>query len=360
MSRAIAAAASASRWTSIVIWARSSASLRRPSRSGSRRRSGAAGAGPSCGSWAGSRSGGSPRSRRAGPGTRRRRRPREYSRVGEGLEARIGAEMRGGPLPGRADGVETGPGCLPLVLGGQPLARPAGEGVGVVPGDMEDGLRRIERGVAAAGGPQPAARPVPLPVHRRLGAGVLDEGGVFAVGDRQAVDLEGGELDRVAAALVVVGEALVEGRAPISCSPASSATASDAAGARQGVRAGRGDGAARSRRPSAAAAASSRCADARARAASRRRSRLAAVGPRRPLPGPPRRAPPACAHGRRPGRSAARRRAGSAARRGSCAGSRSRRRSGRGRRAGARARRSSAPATAPRSWRCGPGPRREG
>ena len=71
--------------------------------------------------------------------------------------------------------------------------------------------------------------PVALPVQRRLGAGLLDEGDVRAVADRGSVDLEGGELDRVAGALVVVGEAA--GGAPISYSPASIATISGPLGA---------------------------------------------------------------------------------------------------------------------------------
>ena len=47
-----------------------------------------------------------------------------------------------------------------------------------------------------AGGVDPALA-VALPVQRRLGAGVLHEGDVRAVGDRGSIDLEGGELDRV-------------------------------------------------------------------------------------------------------------------------------------------------------------------
>ena len=53
-----------------------SVGLRRPWRSGCRRISGGARAGPSCGSWAGSRRGGSPRPPRAAPCGRARRRPR--------------------------------------------------------------------------------------------------------------------------------------------------------------------------------------------------------------------------------------------------------------------------------------------
>ena len=56
--------------------------------------------------------------------------------------------------------------------------------------------------------PDPAALAVALPVHRRLGAGLLHEGDVVAVGDRGPVDPERRQLDRVAGPLVVVGEAL--------------------------------------------------------------------------------------------------------------------------------------------------------
>ena len=65
----------------------------------------------------------------------------------------------------------------------------------------------VDRLAPAARGVDPAAVAVALPVQRRLGAGVLHERGVRAVGDRGSIDLEGGQLDRVARALVVVGEA---------------------------------------------------------------------------------------------------------------------------------------------------------
>ena len=57
--------------------------------------------------------------------------------------------------------------------------------------------------------PSPLA--VALPVQRRLGAGLLHELEIRGVGDRSSIDLEGGELDRVAGALVVVGEAVGRG-----------------------------------------------------------------------------------------------------------------------------------------------------
>ena len=103
---------------------------------------------------------------------------------------------------------------LPLELGRQPLACPAGECVGLVPVDVDHGLCRIQRLAAAECRVDPAVA-VALPVHRRLGAGVGDELGEGAVGDRGAVDREGVELDLVARALVVVGEA-GRGPAPIS------------------------------------------------------------------------------------------------------------------------------------------------
>ena len=251
-------------------------------------------------------------------------------RVGESLEARVGAEVGGGPLPGVADRLQPRPGRLPLELGRQPLAGPAGDRRR--PGPRRRG-RRAARGRAAPRRPRRSAHPaapVALPVQRRLGAGLLHELGIGAVGDRGSIDLEGGELDAVAAALVVVGEAARRG---------ADLVLAGRDGDRLRALPGRVDGEqgrdqlrARSPRPSAAAAASSRCAGARARAAARRRSLRAAAGPRRRARGrrPP--APRACAHARRPCRRAARRRAGSAARHGSCAGSRSRRRSGRARR----------------------------
>ena len=129
----------------------------------------------------------------------------------------------------------------------------------------------------------------------------------------------------MAGALVVVGEA-VGGRRRSRSSPPSTRTISGPS-ATGSAAAGAVDlDAARSPRPSAAAAASSRCAGARGRAASRRRSRRASSGSLgieldlvEHLEGPLADLVHVGAHlvGR----------AGSAARRGSCAGSRSRRRS---------------------------------
>ena len=242
---------------------------------------------------------------------------------------------------------------LPLELGRQSLPGPAGERVR---------LRANRRGRRAASGSSsfgaahrgsdPAPLAVALPVARRLGARIGDVLREGSVGDRRAVDLERLQHDRVPRALVVVGEP-VRPAAPISCSPPSTATISGPSPTlarvdRLGLRR------ARSSRPSAAAAASSRCAGARGRSASRRGSRREGARPR--PRGRLRRAPRACARG--PPHVGAQlvaaqdRRAGC----GSSAGSRSRRRGGPARRASARARPPAAPATAPRSWRYGPGP----
>ena len=55
--------------------------------------------------------------------------------------------------------------------------------------------------------PRPVAVAGRLPVHRRLGPGVLDELDVGAVAHRRPLDLERGELDLVLRPLVVIGEA---------------------------------------------------------------------------------------------------------------------------------------------------------
>ncbi len=225
-----------------------------------------------------------------------------------------------------------------------------------MPGDVDHRVGRVDRRPPAHRGADPGAVAVALPVQRRLRSGRLHELGVRSVADRGSIDLEGSQLDPVAPALVVVGEAAVGGADLVGAGGDGDHLAVRRERPPRCPRAA----AARSRRPSAAAAASSRCAGARGRAASRRRTLPSAADPRRRRRSRPCRAPRACARGRRPCRRAGRRRAGSAARRGSCAGSRSRRRSGRDRRASARGRRSSGPARAPRSWRCGRGPRRAG
>src|ERR1700746_2297756 len=62
-------------------------------------------------------------------------------RVGKGLEAGIGEEVRAGPLPGPAHRLQRGRRRLPLPLARQSLAGPAGEGGGLAPGDVGQRLR---------------------------------------------------------------------------------------------------------------------------------------------------------------------------------------------------------------------------
>ncbi len=218
-------------------------------------------------------------------------------RVGKGAKSRIAVEVRGGPLPDVAEhlhrarvgggivvsagrggaepeeveigavAVRPGGRGLPLELGRQTLARPAGEGVGAVPVDVGHGAPRVERLATPEGGRHPAVA-LSLPVHRRLGARVGDELGVGAVGDRGAVDLERRQLDRVARPLVVVGEARCRGADLVGAGLDRDHLGP--LGDRLGRRPTRRPGRARSRRPSAAAGAWSRCAGTRGRAASRR------------------------------------------------------------------------------------------
>ena len=86
--------------------------------------------------------------------------------VGKGLEAGIGKEVRRGPLPGLADALEARAGGLPLLLARQALARPAGEGVGLVPGDVEDRAGRPDRG-----GSSPSRAPSASAARRRCPRG---------------------------------------------------------------------------------------------------------------------------------------------------------------------------------------------
>ena len=126
--------------------------------------------------------------------------------VGERLKAGVGEEVRGGPLPDLTDALQAGPGGLPLVLVGSRL--PAQR--------AKASASSQETWTTGASGSTGSRRPiavrsqpldVALPVHRRLGAGLLHERDIRRIGDRGSIDLEGGELDRVAGALVVVGEA---------------------------------------------------------------------------------------------------------------------------------------------------------
>ena len=104
---------------------------------------------------------------------------------------------------------------LPLGLGGQARVVRSGEGVGLEPGDVAGGrlgvprrdLRVIDDVVLLLPGPA-LVRPPLAP----LVAAALAEAHPAGVADRQSRDLEGGMLDRVARALVVVGETL-RGRA---------------------------------------------------------------------------------------------------------------------------------------------------
>ncbi len=181
---------------------------RRPSRSGGRRRSGAAAAGPSCGSWAActsrlGRPGAAPqhlvaRRRRRPPSTRGRGTPRSPGRRGSPRSWSI-------PRPAPTRRARGAAASHSNSVGSRLPAQRAKASASSQETWMTGGPGRRGRG-----GPSPATPSRPrrrLPVHRRLGPRLLDEGDVGAVGHRGSVDLEGGELDRVAGPLVVVGEA---------------------------------------------------------------------------------------------------------------------------------------------------------
>src|SRR5262249_37934351 len=122
------------------------------------------------------------------------------------LEAWVGAEVRRSPLPTLANALESRRRRLPLLLGRQALARPASEGVGLVPGNMEDGVGRVDRVATSHRRQHPPPGTVALPIHRGLGARVLHELEIRSIRRWGSIDLECGELDPVARTLVVVGE----------------------------------------------------------------------------------------------------------------------------------------------------------
>ena len=67
----------------------------------------------------------------------------------------------------------------------------------------------------------PAAIPIALPVHRRIGSGLLQIGHVRGIGHRGSIEQEGGQLDPVPGPLVVIREPNV-GRADLVRSPSTS------------------------------------------------------------------------------------------------------------------------------------------
>ena len=121
-------------------------------------------------------------------------------------------------------------GVLPLELGGQTVAGPAGVGVGLEEAEVADGrlAEVVERTEAVQGVDAPAGvgGVVALPVERRLpalgahgrpalgepelGAVVavlVDEGEILRAGDEARREAVGREIDAVARRLVVEGEA---------------------------------------------------------------------------------------------------------------------------------------------------------
>ena len=227
-----------------------------------------------------------------------------------------------------------GGGLLPLGLGGQPAAGPAGVGVGLVPADVLHRLgvgQRLEaaeaaaqpgaaladpeRGSALAGlaAPRPALlAPQPLVV---VAAG-LDEGPVGGVGDRHRVDAEGRQVHLVGRPLVVVGprvgrrahrERAGRDHAPRWSGPGRRARRARRRRAAPGCRGAAGGWPASSRRAGARAGgpcrrrSRRRAAVRRPRAASCRGRRGPCGGPGRCRRRPPRGAASAAAAGRRGG-----------------------------------------------------------
>src|SRR5262249_41032285 len=109
-------------------------------------------------------------------------------------------QARAGPVgaPGGAAAVGASGGLLPLGVGGEGAAGPAGVGVGLVPGDAGDGLlRAVPAGLGPVGGGADAGAAAPLPAGglppvRGVVAAGLDEAGEAGVGDGVDVDPEGG------------------------------------------------------------------------------------------------------------------------------------------------------------------------
>src|SRR3954449_1821601 len=134
---------------------------------------------------------------------------------------RVPASPSRGLVPGRC--------LLPLRLRREARAVCAGEGIGLEPGHVDDGLVGVQRRPSVdpplapsgrATGPAPRVGDVVVllpgpalvaPPLAPLVAAALGEGEPARVGHRRAADPEGGELGPVAGALVVVGEAEAAG-----------------------------------------------------------------------------------------------------------------------------------------------------
>ncbi len=171
-----------------------------------------------------------PRSRRAARGRRRRRRPpstrgrdarrsRGIRGIGSGSTPtpshpgeRAGIPSRRARLRGRFS--SPGRRLLPLGLGGQARAVRSREGVGLEPADMAGGRLLVARRKGGVGGdlvlllPRPALGRPPL---APLIPAVVCEAHPARAADRVTGDAEGGRLDGVARALVVVGEPVLRG-----------------------------------------------------------------------------------------------------------------------------------------------------
>ena len=186
---------------------------------------------------------------------------------------------------------------LPLGLAGQARVVRSGEGVGLEPGDVAGGrLRRAPAAIRRMVGDVVLLLPGPALVRPPLAplvAAALAEAHPARVAHRPARDLEGGQLDRVARALVVVGEALRAG-APIAKGPAGSSIHSRSSPPPAAAAADRAWPARRraAARRSPSSGASSLRAGARGAAPSRRSSRRRA---------PRARSPRRCARARPPG-----------------------------------------------------------
>src|SRR5262249_28486124 len=152
---------------------------------------------------------------------------------GEGGLVEIGEVRRGGGVaPGMAAGGSAlevpGRGLLPLRLGGESLAGPAGVRVGLVPADVDHGLIECERTQTAEDELAPALVVHPPPLcgmagsalgspSPRLGCpqlataipAVLEEAKKLSVADGAEVDPKTRQVDLVSGTLVVVSEAAI-------------------------------------------------------------------------------------------------------------------------------------------------------
>src|SRR5205823_5288807 len=96
---------------------------------------------------------------------------------------------------------------LPLRLGGQALARPAREGLGLLAIDVDHRKAGVELGGFAHRGPNPSARAIALPVEGPVAILLGGEGCELAIRHGRPIDPERRDLDDVQGTLVVVGEA---------------------------------------------------------------------------------------------------------------------------------------------------------